>query len=462
MKNEKQSTTISTAEIEQLLEMGNQAWQRCEVQEALDAWQRGLELVDRLPDEDKVAQAYLSCRLWSQITHVWIARGLISRATDTVERIECQAEVCACAHPELPALAQLWRARVARLRRDMDQAQQLIHEALRMAQDLPAGERKQRALAAIHLGHGIIALELSENQVAMNALLQARTLYQQLGDRAGEGHSVMVMGRLYEWMSLHKQALAHYQEAEEIFHEAPHNPSVKYAHQLGWGSALNNVEKYVEAVVHYQAALDLARQLGSEPYIARCLNNVGVTLQRQGETETSLKLYLEARELFLRLNDRYGLSVNLSNIGEIYLDLGEIQEALAALEESRRIAEAINFRIVMPHTHYLFSAAYVLLDRPATAFDHAEKALQLAEEIGNLTFAGLAYRALGIAAAALERQGRLPPVVPPEGPEAYFTTSMEILAGMNQVYERRARCWPGGRTCTKAAIPRARRRAKVT
>lgn len=436
MKSEKQSTTTSTAEIEQLLESGNQAWTRCEVQEALDAWQRGLELVDRLADEDKVAQAYLSCQLWSQLTHVWIARGLISRATDMVERIECQAEVCACAHPELPALAQLWSARVAHLRRDMDEAQRMIREALRMAQDLPAGERKQRALAAIQLGHGIIALELSENQVALNALLQARALYQQLGDRAGEGHSVMVMGRLYEWMGVHKQALAHYQEAEEIFQEGPRNPSVEYTHQLGWGSALNNVERYVEAVVHYQAALDLARQLGSEPYIARCLNNVGVTLQRQGETETSLELYLEARDLFLRLNDRYGLSVNLSNIGEIYLDLGEVQKALAALEESRRIAETINFRIVLPQTHYLFSGAYVLLARHSTAFDHAEKALQLAEEVGNLSFAGIAYRALGIAAAALEREGRLPSIVPPEGPEAYFTSSMEILTGMNQVYER--------------------------
>jgi tetratricopeptide (TPR) repeat protein len=436
MKNEEHHTAVSIAAIEQLLETGNQAWARREIEDALDAWQRGLELVDRLPEEDRATQAYLSYRLQSQVLRVWLARGLTTKSTGALDELERHAGACAGIYPQLPVLARLWHARVARRQRDMDRAHQLIHESLHMAERLSPGETKLRTLAAVHLEHGIIALEVSENHVAMSALLQARTLYQQLGDGAGEAQSVMSMGRLYVRMSIPEQAIAQYQEADRLFRDAPSDPAIQYTHHLGWGSAFSTAERYLEAIVHYQAALDLARQLGSEPYLARCLGNVANILRRQGELGRALELYEEALELFRHLHDRYGIAIILNNIGEVYLDLERVHQALPALKEARSLGEAINFRLMLPETNYLLSSAYLLLDRPSTAFDYAEKSLHLAEEIGNLSYAGMAYRGLGVAAAALEKQGRLPPVVPPEGPEAYFITSMEVLAGMNQTYER--------------------------
>lgn len=458
MKNEEHHTAVSIAAIEQLLETGNQAWTGHEIEDALDAWRRGLELVDRLPEEDRVPQAYLSYRLKSRVLRVWLARGLTSKSTGALEDLERHAEACAGAYPEVPVLARLWRARVARRQRDMDRAHRLIHESLHLAEGLPPGETKLRTLAAVHLEHGTIALDVSENHVAMSALLQARALYQQLGDRAGEAQSVMSMGRLYVRMSIPEQAITHYQEADRLFRDTPSDPVVRYIHHLGWGSALSTAEGYLEAIIHYQASLDLARQLGSEPYLARCLSNVGNILRRQGELEKALELYEEALELFRRLHDRYGIAIMLNNIGEVYLDLGRVRQALPTLKEARSLAEAINFRLMLPETNYLLSSAYLLLDRPSTAFDYAEKALHLAEEIGNLSYAGMAYRGLGVAAAALEKQGRLPAVVPPEGPEAYFITSMEVLAGMNQTYERARTLLAWGRYLKESGEPA--RRAK--
>lgn len=434
MKSEKQSTPVSITEIERLLGIGDQAWYRYQVTEGMEAWQRGLELIDQA--EHGVARAYLSWQLWERLIRVRLARGWIAEANEALENLERQAEMCAAAYPQLPILTYLWRARVVRRQRDICQAQQFVHEALCMVEGLPPGETKQRILAAAQLEHGITALEVSENHVAISALLQARTLYQQLGGRAGEAHSLMAMGRVYGRMSIPEQAITHYQEADIIFQDTPNDPTVRYLQQLGWGSALSTAERYQEAIVHYQTALDLARRLGSEPYVARCLNNMGVILRRQGKPQEALELYEEALELFRHLHDRFGIAVIVNNMGEVYLDLEDLQKALPALKEALRMGKEVNFRLMLPETHYLLSVAYVLLDRPSTAFDHAEKALQLAEEIGNLTYAGMAYRALGIAAAALERKGRLPAVVPSEGPEAYFTTSMEVLSGMNQRYEQ--------------------------
>jgi tetratricopeptide (TPR) repeat protein len=161
-----------------------------------------------------------------------------------------------------------------------------------------------------------------------------------------------------------------------------------------------------------------------------------VLLQRQGEAEKALELYQEALERLRRRQDQFGVATVLSNIGEVHLDLENTGEALLMLKKSIRAAEDANYRHILPTTHCLLSIAYLLLDRPSTAFDHAEKGLQLAEEIGNMPYAGMAYRTLGITAAALERQGHLPSIVPSGGPEAYFTTSMEILSGLNFSYEQ--------------------------
>jgi tetratricopeptide (TPR) repeat protein len=426
----------SIVEIEELLETGNRAWQRCQVQEALDAWQRGLELVDRVPEEKSTASANLSCQLWARLAEVWLARGLLLEAAEAVENVEHQAKACAYTHPELGVLARVWRTRVAQRQRDMDQAQKLVQEAQRMAENLPLGETRQRILALVYLERGNNAVEMSENHEAMSHLLQARTLYQQLNDQEGEGQVLVKMGRIYGQMSILDQSIAYYQQASDIFNTTPCNPVVEHNCLLGWGAALGTAERYAESLERFQAALDLARKLGSEPYVSSCLNNVAVLLRRQGEAEKALELYEEALELAGRLNHQYVLAITLHNIGDVHLELGDAEQAMLNLEKAIQSAEAINYRHMLPDTYSSLSAAYVLLGRPSTAFDHAEKALQLAEEIANLSYAGIAYRALGVAAAALERRGRLPSVVPPEGPEAYFTTSMEILSGMNQTYER--------------------------
>lgn len=450
MKNEKQSAPVTVSQIEQLLERGNQAWYHYRVQDALHAWQRGLELADRLPQEHAMAGAHLCCQLWSRVIEVWLARGLISQASEAVENMESQAEVCACAHPELSVLVQMWRARVARSQRDMDRAQKRIYEALRLAQRLPSDEVRQRILAMVHLERGIVALETSENHTAMDAFVQARSLYRQLGDRLGEAHSVMTMGRLYSRMDMPEQAITHYEEADAVFRHVPHDPTIEYIHQLAWGSSLRAA---ADAIVRYQSALDLARQLGSDPYVAHCLNNVGVTLQQQGEAEKALELYEEALELYQGMNDRFGIVISLHNVGEIYLDLRRADEALSALKEVIKTAKSINYRTILPETYRLLSAAHLMLDQSFKAFNYAEKAVHLAEEVGHLPYAGMAYRALGIAAAALERQGRLPPVVPAEGPEAYFATSMEILSGLNNTYERARTLLAWGRYLSESGEP---------
>lgn len=436
MNKENRPVKVSIADVKEALERGNLVWIRCEVQEALDTWQSGLEQADQAVHEDRTELAVLRCRLWARIAEVWLARGLLSEAAQAIGQFAHQAELCAQAQPELRALAHVWQSRIAGRRHNLDEAQERIDEAMRMAETLPLNEAKQQTLAQVYLERGLVAFERSDNQSAMRSVFQARSFYQHLEDRHGEASCVVALGRIYSRTSFLKKAISYFEEANTIFQSIPRDPVLQYLLQLGWGSALGIAERYMEASVHYRSALNLARQLGSDPYVASCLNNIATILQGQGQQDQALKLHEEALGLFRALRNRYGMAVIMNNMGEIYLDLGNASKALALLEEARHLAETIDCRYVLPDIYCLLSAAHLLLKQPSVAFEHAEKALEVARELTNPSNEGAALRALGMAAAALEKQDRLPAGVPPGGPESYFVTSMELLRREDRVYEQ--------------------------
>jgi tetratricopeptide (TPR) repeat protein len=130
------------------------------------------------------------------------------------------------------------------------------------------------------------------------------------------------------------------------------------------------------------------------------------------------------------------MAVVLNNMGAVYVAQGSGQQALSVLREARQMAEEVNFRPMLPETYALLSAAQRLIGNFHAAFDLAEKALQMAEEVGSMEYAAVAYRTLGRAAARLEQRGDLPFQVVSGGAESYFATSLEILEQVGSLYER--------------------------
>ncbi len=111
--------------------------------------------------------------------------------------------------------------------------------------------------------------------------------------------------------------------------------------RLGLGATLENLGKYSEAKLLYQAALEHWQKTENNVWLANLLNNLGVLEHLNGEYEQAILSYEKAlHHARISGNVRYEAFV-LAGIGDVYADLEAVTEARVAYQQARLIAERI-------------------------------------------------------------------------------------------------------------------------
>jgi DNA-binding CsgD family transcriptional regulator len=96
-----------------------------------------------------------------------------------------------------------------------------------------------------------------------------------------------------------------------------------------------------------------------------------------------MELYQESAQLYRQLKDDYGLASNLENQGEIYRNLGKLEQALALTEESLKLFRKLgNKQGIASSLNYLATSALGLGDYER-AKSWAEASLALTQELGD-------------------------------------------------------------------------------
>jgi len=90
---------------------------------------------------------------------------------------------------------------------------------------------------------------------------------------------------------------------------------------------------------HFAAALELARALEDHATQARCLNNLGIVANLQGDPRGALASYQLALAAYQQAGLVRGMAETQHNIGISWRDLGDYWRALAAADEAVRLAE---------------------------------------------------------------------------------------------------------------------------
>jgi DNA-binding CsgD family transcriptional regulator len=194
-----------------------------------------------------------------------------------------------------------------------------------------------------------------------------------------------------------------------------------------------NVEHPLEALAHHQEALNIFQELKDEPGIAETLDLLGMTSYLGGDLVRGTGYYEQAVVLFRRLDDRGGLTSSLATLtmrgityqtdtmvpavrhvsevtsdGELALKIareteqrpaeayaliflacclgpqGDYTRALEYAEQGRHIAEEIDHRQWMAAAHCVPGALYRDLFVLPQARQHFERALHLANETCSL------------------------------------------------------------------------------
>jgi DNA-binding SARP family transcriptional activator len=149
-----------------------------------------------------------------------------------------------------------------------------------------------------------------------------------------------------------------------------------------------------DAFVHLEQALAIRRALGDRTGEVQTALALADAHNRIEGPAAALEPTKSCLELLQKLDNASFLGIGLINLGEIYLDLGRLDEAAECFEQARDVWKGIGG---YGHGHALHNLGriYTDLGRPDDAIAQLTEALRLHREAGDLVGQGVALKYLG-------------------------------------------------------------------
>ncbi len=141
--------------------------------------------------------------------------------------------------------------------------------------------------------------------------------------------------------------------------------------------------EFAQAVSALQAALQLAQAQQATPLIIKCLNDLGMALDEQGHFAEAQVYYSQALTLQKEINDLYGESITLNNLGWQQVILGDTVAAQRYYEQALRLARQIGHRMSESNGATNVGVMAFLHGDFAQAQHYYQRALHLCQETGN-------------------------------------------------------------------------------
>ncbi|MCL4252681.1 MAG: tetratricopeptide repeat protein [Anaerolineae bacterium] len=148
------------------------------------------------------------------------------------------------------------------------------------------------------------------------------------------------MGGVYSALGDKQKALVYYEQALPIRREV--------GDRGGEATTLNNMGGVYDdlgdkqkALVYYEQALPIRREVGDRGGEATTLNNMGLVYDALGDKQKALVYYEQALTIMREVGDRSGEAVTCFNIGMIYHELGDLDKAIEYVEHCVMLDEQV-------------------------------------------------------------------------------------------------------------------------
>ena len=164
-------------------------------------------------------------------------------------------------------------------------------------------------------------------------------------------------------------------------------------------SVYNMLGQKEQALMHYEKALDIYKELGDRGEEAAALSELGslyVAYEDQTKRQHGLKLYEAALHISRELDDRQTEGTILSNIGMVYTALGQKKEARKHYREALSIfREVKENQVKSGRVLNSLGQIYSALGQRERAQKHYEEALHIFRELRDRNGEGITLNNLG-------------------------------------------------------------------
>ncbi|MFG6107278.1 tetratricopeptide repeat protein [Leptothoe sp. EHU-05/26/07-4] len=237
--------------------------------------------------------------------------------------------------------------------------------------------------------------KISRWQEALEKLKQALIVYQEIGDRQGEGRALTGIGAIANNLGQYPQALDYLEQALVIIRETSDRAS-EGGTLNNIGFTYDNLGQYPQALDYYEQALVILREIDDRAGEGGTLNNIGGVYRSLGQYPQALDYYEQALVILREIDDRAGEGGALRNIGSIYHNLGQYPQALTYYEQALVIQREIGDRAGKGTTLNNIGLTYDNLGQYSQALDYYEQALAIVREIGSRAGEGITLNNIGL------------------------------------------------------------------
>jgi class 3 adenylate cyclase/tetratricopeptide (TPR) repeat protein len=140
---------------------------------------------------------------------------------------------------------------------------------------------------------------------------------------------------------------------------------------------------FAPAAACYEAALAIFRDLGDDAHQALILNSLGATLKAMGQREASRTRLEDGLRAARRSGQRLLEGHALAGLGELSLEAGELDDALARFQASLDIRRAIADRTGEAWMHHYIGCIHARRGQETHARTHNEAARAIAAELAD-------------------------------------------------------------------------------
>ncbi len=136
----------------------------------------------------------------------------------------------------------------------------------------------------------------------------------------------------------------------------------------------------LEQITWIERALPVARTQELKKDEAALLNNIGAVYDNLGDPQQALQFYNQALPIFSAVGDRSGEAATLNNIGAVYRALGDPQQALQFYNQALPILVDVGNRVVESITRYNMAVIFRAEGQLAGAVEQLRLVVALDEQ----------------------------------------------------------------------------------
>jgi CHAT domain-containing protein len=241
---------------------------------------------------------------------------------------------------------------------------------------------------------GSVYDSLGQYPKALGYYQQSLIMRRAIDNIAGEGTTLNNIGSVYDSLGQYPKALEYYQQALTI--------SRAIGDRDGEGANLNNIGavykylgQYPKALEYFQASLIMRKAIGNQDGEAANLNNIGGIYDSLEQYPKALEYLQQALLINKVIGDKAGEGNTLKNIGEVYRSLRQYPQALKFLEQALIISRAINNKSVEGETLNNMGKVYNSLGQYSPALEYYQQSLTIKKAINNKSGEGITLTNIG-------------------------------------------------------------------